>query len=125
MKFTRENTAAILVRSVSADGIRIGDEVYSRTIGVAADAVIDDWQPKDISDLVENDFAALLDFEPEVIVLGTGTTSIFPPRELVFAMARRQIGFEVMDTGAAARTYNVLAGEGRKVVALLYCPDAA
>ena len=114
-----------MVRSVSADGIRIGDDVYSQTIGVAADAVIDDWDQKDIADLVEEDFGALLDYEPEVIVLGTGSSNIFPPRELVFAMARRQIGFEVMDTGAAARTYNVLAGEGRRVVALLYCPDAA
>ena len=114
-----------MIRSVNVDGIRIGDEVYTRTIGVAADAVIDDWNQKDIADLVEDDFAALLELEPEVIVLGTGMSNIFPPRELVFAMARRQIGFEVMNTGAAARTYNVLAGEGRRVVALLYCPGVA
>lgn len=109
-----------MVRSVGADGIRIGDEVYTQAIGLAADMLIDDWDQKDIADLVEDDFAALLDLEPEVIVLGTGSTNIFPPRDLVFAMARRQIGFEVMDTGAAARTYNVLAGEGRRVAAVLY-----
>jgi uncharacterized protein len=122
LKFTRENSAAIMVRSVGADGIRIGDEVYTQAIGLAADMLIHDWDQKNIADLVEDDFTALLDLEPEVIVLGTGRTNIFPPRELVFAMARRQIGFEVMDTGAAARTYNVLAGEGRKVAAVLYMP---
>ncbi len=111
-----------MIRSVSAEGIRIGDEVYTQAIGVAADTLLDDWEQKDIADLVEDDFSALLEFEPEVIVLGTGSTNIFPPRDLVFAMARRQIGFEVMDTGAAARTYNVLAGEGRKVAAILYLP---
>ena len=111
-----------MVRSVGADGIRIGDEVYTQAIGLAVDTLIDDWEQKDIADLVEDDFAALLDLEPEVIVLGTGSTNIFPPRDLVFAMARRQIGFEVMDTGAAARTYNVLAGEGRQVAAVLYIP---
>jgi uncharacterized protein len=122
LKFTRESSAAKMIRSVSTDGIQIGDDVYTQTIGVSVDTVFDDWASKSIADLVEEDFAALLELEPEVIVLGTGRTNIFPPRELVFAMARRQIGFEVMDTGAAARTYNVLATEGRKVVALLYCP---
>ena len=53
-------------------------------------------------------------------MLGTGASNVFPPRELVFAMARRQVGFETMDTAAAARTFNVLAGEGRRVAALLY-----
>jgi uncharacterized protein len=122
LKFTRENSATIMVRSVGADGIRIGNEVYTQAIGLAVDTLIDHWEQKDIADLVEDDFAPLLHLEPEVIVLGTGSTNIFPPRDLVFAMARRQIGFEVMDTGAAARTYNVLAGEGRKVAAVLYMP---
>jgi uncharacterized protein len=120
LKFTRENPTTLMIRSVTADGIRIGDEVYARTIGLTLETIIDDWQQRSIADLVEDDFAALLDANPEVIVLGTGATNIFPPRELVFAMARRQIGFEFMDTAAAARTYNVLAGEGRQVAALLY-----
>ena len=68
------------------------------------------------------DFSTLLENKPEVIVLGTGKSMVFAPRELVFAMARRQVGFEVMDTAAAARTYNVLAGEGRQVAAVLYLP---
>jgi len=67
-----------------------------------------------------NSLAALLDGRPEVIVLGTGATNVFPPRELVFAMARRGIGLEVMDTAAAARTFNVLVGEDRQVAAVLY-----
>ncbi|MDJ0812167.1 MAG: MTH938/NDUFAF3 family protein [Woeseiaceae bacterium] len=125
MKFTRENPTALMVRSVTPEGIRIGDKVYTRTIGLTVDTVVEDWRDKPVAELAEDDFATLLALEPEVVVLGTGTTNIFPPRELVFAMARQQTGFEVMDTAAAARTYNVLAGEGRNVVAVLYCPDAA
>ena len=109
-----------MIRSVTGDGIRIGDAVYTQTIGLTVDSVIDDWEQKGIAELVEDDFAALLEVEPEVIVLGTGASNVFPPRELVFAMARRQVGFETMDTAAAARTFNVLAGEGRRVAALLY-----
>lgn len=111
-----------MIRSVTAEGILIGDQVYTRPIALTADRVIDDWEHKAVADLAANDFAALLELEPEIIVLGTGARSVFPPRELVFAMARRQIGFEVMDTGAAARTFNVLAGERRRVAAILYMP---
>jgi uncharacterized protein len=109
-----------MIRSVDADGIRIGEHVYGSTIALTVDSVLENQIGKSVDELVEGDFAALLDASPEVIVLGTGATNIFPPRELVFAMARRGVGFEAMDTAAAARTYNVLAGEGRQVAAVLY-----
>ena len=109
-----------MIRSVDADGIRIGDNVYESTIALTVDTVLENHIGKAVGELAEEDFAELLDASPEVIVLGTGAANIFPPRELVFAMARRGVGFEVMDTGAAARTYNVLAGEGRQVAAVLY-----
>ena len=109
-----------MIRSVSADGIRIGDDLFVRTIGLAADSVFEDWGEKSVDNLVETDFAELLAADPEVILVGTGPDNIFPPRELVFAMARRQVGLEVMDTAAAARTFNVLAGEGRRVAAVLF-----
>ncbi len=109
-----------MIRSVDSDGIRIGNDSYDRTIALTTDKVLTDHIDKDVAELVEDDFATLLEAAPEVIVLGTGQTNIFPPRDLVFAMARRGVGFEVMDTAAAARTYNVLAGEGRQVAAVLY-----
>lgn len=123
MKFTREMPNSLMIRSVTADGIRIGDDLFDQTIGLAGDSVLENWDTKTVENLEEADFAVLVDGDPEVIVLGTGRTNIFPPRELVFALARRQIGLEVMDTAAAARTYNVLAGEGRRVAALLFMTD--
>jgi uncharacterized protein len=109
-----------MIRSVSADGIQIGEALYDRTIGLTTDTVFESWSNKSVAELDEDDFCTLLDTNPEVIVLGTGGASIFPPRELVFAMARRRVGFEFMDSAAAARTYNVLAGEGRQVAAVIY-----
>ena len=67
-----------------------------------------------------DDLELLLRNEPELVILGTGERNVFPPRELTFAFARRRVGLEVMNTGAAARTFNVLAGEGRRVAAVLY-----
>jgi uncharacterized protein len=120
MKFTREYTNSVMIRSVSEDEIVIGERHYRGAIALTADAVFDDWGAKPVAELAVEDFADLLDAAPEVIVLGTGSTNIFPPRELVFSLARRGIGLEVMDTAAAARTFNVLSGEGRLVAAVLY-----
>lgn len=120
MKFTRESTGSIFVRSVRDDGIVVGEETYSGTIALTADRVLQNWTARDISSLQYDDFADLLDSAPEIILLGTGSQHVFPPRELVFAMARRGIGFEVMDTRAAARTFNVLVTEDRSVAAVLY-----
>ena len=120
MKFTRELTTSLSIRQVGDSGLIIGETRYERAVALTCGQVLDEWSGTAVDDLVEDDFAPLLAEEIEVILLGTGAKSIFPPRELVFAMARRGIGFEVMDTKAAARTFNVLAGEGRRVAAVLY-----
>lgn len=120
MKFTRELSSSLTVRSISQGTITIGRDTYEQPVALTIDSVIGPWPPKPVPDLVEEDFAVLLETRPEVIVLGTGAKNVFPPRELTFAMARRGIGLEVMDTRAAARTFNVLAGEDRRVVAVLY-----
>jgi uncharacterized protein len=87
---------------------------------LTSDEVLADWDAKPIAELAEADFAPLLATAPELILLGTGASNLFPPRELLFAFARRGIGLESMDTAAAARTFNVLASEGRQVAAVLY-----
>jgi uncharacterized protein len=63
------------------------------------------------------DLAPMFALTPELIVLGTGPTQRFPSAAVMHACLSRGIGFEVMDNAAAARTYSVLAGEGRRVVA--------
>ena len=120
MKFTRENSTSLMIRSISSEDIRIGEDVFDHTIALTNDAVIEDWPQKTVAQLTEADFSLLLDSNSEIIVLGTGENNIFAPRELVFAMARRGVGFEVMNSAAAARTFNVLAGEGRQVAAVFY-----
>ena len=57
--------------------------------------------------------------EPQFLLFGTGAKQIFPEARLRAAFLERRIGFEVMDTGAACRTYNVLLAEGRPVAAAL------
>jgi len=56
---------------------------------------------------------------PEVLLVGTGARLRFLPRETIAPLLAAGIGVEVMDTQAAARTYNILMAEGRRVVAAL------
>lgn len=120
MKFTRETAAAITIRNVTGGAIRIGDQVYSETLALTTAEILAAFAPGPIAELTVDILAPLLDKGPDVIVLGTGDTYVFAPKQISFALARQGIGFEVMDTAAAARTFNVLAGEGRNVAALLY-----
>ena len=78
---------------------------------------VEDWPVTDAKAMQPEDLAGLFDLKPEVIVLGTGPTQRFPSAAVMHACLSRGIGFEVMDNAAAARTYSVLAGEGRNVVA--------
>jgi len=119
VKFSRESVNSLVIQSVSATAIRVSGATYTNTIALTPEKLMPDWQARAVADLSIDDFDALLGDNPELIILGTGTTNLFPPRELVFAFARRGVGLEVMDTAAAARTFNVLAGEGRRIAAVL------
>ncbi len=124
MKITQETPTTVTIRSVSEREICIGNTTYRQTIAIAGGGIIDDWSEEPIAELHAAHFDRLLASDPEVIVLGTGPKNIFQPRELIFALARRGVGLEFMDTAAAARTFNVLASEGRSVAAVLYCTPA-
>lgn len=66
-------------------------------------------------------FEQIVRFGPEVVIFGSGPTLHFAHPAVLRALFERRIGVETMDTAAACRTYNILAGEGRRVVAALLC----
>jgi uncharacterized protein len=75
--------------------------------------------------LTAADFDAVLALDPEVVIFGSGATLRFVAPALMRGLIERRIGIETMDTAAACRTYNVLATEGRSVVAALLLPQSA
>jgi uncharacterized protein len=64
-------------------------------------------------------FAQMVDLKPELILIGTGNKQRFPSPELLKTLISAKIGFEIMDSQAACRTYNILVGEGRQVLLAL------
>ena len=119
MKFTRDPQADISVRSIERGALRVGEETLTESVALTSEKVIRDWPALDLDQLNESHLERLLQEQPEMIVLGTGWQHRFAPRELMFALARRGIGLEVMDTPAACRTFNILVAEGRRAAALL------
>jgi len=123
VQFTREQNSAITVRQVEPGQLRIGNDLVRTNVLLTADREIRKWAIENIEQLSESDLDAILQAAPEMIVVGTGWRSVFPQRELVFALARRGIGFETMDTPAACRTFNILINEGRRAAAALIVKD--
>ncbi len=111
-----------IIRSVSNNAqsfhIVVGETSFTQSVILTSES-IDLWEVTNISELKTHHFDRLAQHSVEVIVLGTGTSIQFPDPALSQALMENQIGLEVMDTVAACRTYNVLAGDGRKVAAAL------
>ncbi|MCE2945887.1 MAG: Mth938-like domain-containing protein [bacterium] len=92
---------------------------HDRPLLVGPDVGPLDWAVAGFGLLTEADFAALLQHEPELVLLGTGQRLRFPAPGLIRGLAQARVGIEVMDTPAACRTYNILTGEARRVLAAL------
>ena len=105
------------VRAVRKDAIVIIDRELHASFLIAPDQVIEGWPVSDIDELGEEAIQAILAVEPEVVILGSGDRQRFPDRKILLPLMRQGIGVEVMDNAAAARTYNLLAAEGRRVAA--------
>lgn len=87
---------------------------------LSANGINDQWPPQCLADMTSEHLEPVSQLSPEVLLLGSGNTMQFPSSEQLAALVRLGIGYEVMDTAAACRTYNVLVAEGRKVVAALF-----
>lgn len=124
MRFTLEDAGgANLVRGWEAGALRVNEEWVRGCVMVAATVM----QPLPIasaSELIRSNLEPALAQDPEVLLVGTGARQVFLGPEVLRACSEAGVGLETMDTLAAARTYNVLVGEGRRVVAVLLPPDA-
>lgn len=105
--------------AVEPGRIRIGEEDYRRSLIVSADAIRTDWAPTRLDEVTAANLAPALSGEPEVLLLGCGEEHAPAPPELLAHVLSKGIGFEVMTTAAACRTFNILLGEKRRVAAAL------
>lgn len=105
------------LRAADGASARVNDRQLAASFIVSPDRLVEDWPVREVKAMTPADLDAVLALEPEVVLLGSGATQVFPPADVVAACLRRGVGLETMTNAAAARTYNVLASEGRRVAA--------
>ena len=121
MKFAEDhNTDQYQITGYDNDSVRINHKAFSDGFIVTPNHFVSDWKPQCYKDLSATDLTQLFELQPDVILLGTGATQIFPPKEIYLSFVKLGIGFEIMDTQAACRTFNILMSEDRNVAAALF-----
>jgi uncharacterized protein len=120
MRFTEDSSSGInVIRAYGGGELRVNENVYRGAVILSASTLIAEPNIHNLEDLIAVDVSRVLALEPELVLLGTGVRQVFPVASFGAQFLRMKIGFEVMDTGAACRTFNVLVAEHRQVAALL------
>ena len=123
MKFERDDSQGRNTFTGYGEGyVVVNGARHATSLVVSGERVITDWPAASVEALSADHLAAIVELGPEIVLLGTGARFTFPDRSLLAPLYKAGIGVEVMDTPAACRTYNILLGEGRNVVAALIVP---
>lgn len=119
IEFDAGATGQHFIHAYGPGQVTVDQQVYRRSLLVTPGQLITDWPPQSFSELLAQHFDRIRALNPEVVVLGTGARLQFPRTADTRALIQANIGLEVMDTGAACRTYNILMQDGRRVAAAL------
>jgi len=120
MKFQPDLSEGVNVITRHAPGcVWVNEQPFERSVVVPWSGDPRLWGVEGIVDLRDEHFELLLGLQPELVIFGSGERMRFAPPALLASLFERRIGVETMDTAAACRTFNVLAGERRRVVAAL------
>jgi uncharacterized protein len=120
MKLQAQLTAGLnTINAYDADRVVVNGQALHTSCIVTPDKLVAPWGPHSIGTLTEADMLQIAEAGCPVVLLGTGRRQQFPPAALLRPLIERQMGVEVMDSGAACRTYNILVAEGRLVAAAI------
>ena len=121
MKLQPDKSDAPTINAYGQGWIEVNGQRHSESLVVSSLENLPSfsWGPATFEQLSTQDFEKLAQTGVELVLLGSGQRLRFPPAGHLQALIRRGIGLETMDTAAACRTYNILASEGRKVLAAL------
>ena len=117
MKFAEADpNEGYFITSYDESTLQVNGKNFNSSLIIASAELKTDWPPRSIENLSAEHFSHIIAMQPELVIIGTGNKLIFPPVETYAELINLGVGVEIMDTGAACRTYNILTGEGRHVV---------
>ncbi len=122
MKLQPDQMDVQAVTAYSKDWIAINGEKHFESLLISSEGQRDPLGLLKPEHLTTSHLEQLIELKGkgiELVLLGSGQKLKFLPKQWLTAFHNAKLGFETMDTPAACRTYNILAGEGRKVAALL------
>ncbi|MCX7553963.1 MTH938/NDUFAF3 family protein [Marinicella sp. S1101] len=108
-----------LIQSVADNACIIGQIEHTNSIIIPSNGEVTAIDVKTVTELEASTIEQLCQFEPEVIILATGSQIDFPDPDMLTPLIEKNIGLEVLTNQAAARTFNVLLSEDRQAVCLM------
>ncbi len=125
MKLHPDASNGFSIQSYNEDGVVVNGQRQIGSLLLCSVQGPQKWSAESFESLTQSSFDELLRFSPELVLFGSGNRIQFPSPQLIQGLFQRRIGVETMDNGAACRTFNVLAGEGRHVVLALLSTKAS
>ncbi|MEJ5030150.1 Mth938-like domain-containing protein [Comamonas sp. MYb21] len=116
MKFQPDKSDTLTITGYGPGWLAVDKQSYAYSLVVGSNGTLQRWDCERFEDLGPAHFAQLAEADVETVIFGSGNRLRFPSPAWLAPLIAKRIGFETMDTPAACRTYNVLAGEGRKVL---------
>lgn len=120
MHFHENKAAGCYIKAYEEGQLFINDQIYTTPIIIFQDQLHQDLLPAQFDQLAIEHVKALIQLNPELILLGTGERQQFLEHELLAPFSHKKIGIEVMNTLSAARTFNLLREDGRKVLGAFF-----
>lgn len=124
MKLEPDNFDVQTIKGYGPGWVGVNGEKITHSVVLGSKGQRIDWQCNRFEDLTAGHFAQLADLGAELVIFGSGPRIRFPHAAWLQALMAKRIGLETMDTGAACRTYNILAGEGRHVIVALLLEES-
>lgn len=123
MKLHEQRSTQNIVTGYGPGYIEINGERHRGNL-ILGPASVQPWAVAGFQALHPEDFDPVLGLKPEVVLLGTGRQHHLVDPRLTARLAAAGVALESMDTKAACRTYNILAGDGRRVAAAFLQEDS-
>ena len=117
MKFSEDLSTRSLnvITGINAGYVVVQNKKINSSHVIAPDALVS-WSIKTFTEMTADHLSKIIKLNPEVIILGTGSDHILPEKSILKALVETGVGYEVMSTPAACRTYNILLAEDRRAV---------
>ena len=107
------------IQAYTSEWIQIDEKKYHQSLLLMPAQILQPWAITAVDQITTETLAELAEFKPQILLIGTGKTQQFLPAKVFAPLISLGIGYEMMATGAACRTYDILLSEGRRVLAAL------